>query len=184
MILSTKRMVLRPWRENDAESLYEYACDPRVGIIAGWPPHKSVEESREIINTVFNLPNVWALTLKDEDKAIGCIGISSSEYANFPIAFDEGEVGYWIGVPFWGKGLVPEALREVIRYAFEDLRLNALWCGYFDGNEQSKRVGDKCGFCYHHTDQDKLIDLTGEIRTEHITRLTRKDWALAYPSIK
>ena len=49
MILTTERLVLRRWTESDAESLYEYAKDPDVGPIAGWPPHKSVEESLEVI---------------------------------------------------------------------------------------------------------------------------------------
>ena len=48
----------------------------------------------------------------------------------------EGEIGYWIGVPFWGKGLIPEAVRELVRHGFEDLKLDKIWCGYFDGNEK------------------------------------------------
>ena len=52
MILETKRLILRPWDESDAESLFEYAKDDRVGSIAGWPPHTSVENSREVIKTL------------------------------------------------------------------------------------------------------------------------------------
>jgi len=52
MILHTERLLLRPWREADAESVYEYAKDPDVGPIAGWPPHKNVEESLDIIKNV------------------------------------------------------------------------------------------------------------------------------------
>ena len=53
--METERLILRKWAETDAESLYEYAKDPDVGPIAGWPPHTSVEESREVIKNVFNL---------------------------------------------------------------------------------------------------------------------------------
>ena len=52
MSLHTERLILRPWIEDDAESLYEYARDPEVGPIAGWPPHKSIEESKDAIKNV------------------------------------------------------------------------------------------------------------------------------------
>ena len=53
-MLETKRLILRRWEESDAESLYEYAKDPDVGPIAGWPPHQSIEESKEIIKNGFH----------------------------------------------------------------------------------------------------------------------------------
>lgn len=176
MILTTDRLILRPWRESDAEALYRYAGDERVGPIAGWPPHKSVEESAGIIKTIFSQDEVFAVTLKEEDTAIGCIGLILGGKSNFPIPDEEGEVSYWIGVPFWGKGYIPEAIREVVRYGFEDLNLTAIWCGYFDGNEQSKRAQEKCGFRHHHTEAPKHYDLVNEVRIEHVSRLTRKEW--------
>ena len=84
------------------------------------------------------------------------------------------EIGYWIGVPFWGKGCIPEAAQELMRYAFEKLKLTALWCGYFDGNDKSRRVGEKCGFRFERTEQ-KEWTLIGETKTQHIIRLTRKE---------
>ena len=176
MTLTTERLILRPWEESDAESLYEYAKDDRVGPIAGWPVHTSVENSREIIRTVLSEPETYAVCLKEDNRAIGCIGLSIGEKSNISLPDTEGEIGYWIGVPFWGKGLIPEGTREVIRHAFEDLCLEVLWCGYFDGNIKSKRVQEKCGFKYHHTDKDIYWKLMDDIRTEHITRLAREDW--------
>lgn len=52
--LQTKRLILRPWQESDAEALYKYAQNPNIGPIAGWPPHASLENSREIIKTVLS----------------------------------------------------------------------------------------------------------------------------------
>lgn len=75
--------------------------------------------------------------------------------SHIDIAEDEAEIGYWIGVPFWGMGIIPEATQCLIDYAFNDLHLKKLWCGYFDGNEQSKRVQEKCGFHYCQTFKDK-----------------------------
>ena len=57
--METERVLLRPWHDSDAESLFKYASDPDVGPRAGWPPHKSVEESLEIIRTVFLPVNVY-----------------------------------------------------------------------------------------------------------------------------
>ncbi|MDE6166382.1 MAG: GNAT family N-acetyltransferase, partial [Muribaculaceae bacterium] len=94
---------------------------------------------------------------------------------------DEGEISYWIGVPFWGRGLIPEAMHRVIRYAFEDLRLKNLWCGYFDGNEKSKRAQEKCGFRYHHTCDKTYCALTGDYRIEHVSLLTFEDWLKSQP---
>ena len=61
MKMETERILLRPWQDSDAETLFKYASDPKVGPRAGWPPHKSVEESLEIIQTVFNAEGMWAV---------------------------------------------------------------------------------------------------------------------------
>lgn len=65
MMLTTERLVLRPWQEEDAESLYRYACDGQVGPAAGWKPHESVEESRRIIRTVLSQPDTLAVLLRE-----------------------------------------------------------------------------------------------------------------------
>ena len=72
--------------------------------------------------------------------------------------------------------MIPEAVRELMRYGFEELGLTTLWCAYFDGNEKSHRVQEKCGFRYHHTEKDKLWHLTNEVRTEHISCISREPW--------
>ena len=120
MELLTERLVLRPWKESDAESLYEYAKDPLVGPIAGWPVHTSVENSREIIRNVLSAPENYAVCLKSDNKAIGSIGLISPMQSHTKAADGELEVGYWIGVPFWGKGYIPEAVRQLQKYAFEE----------------------------------------------------------------
>ena len=138
MVIETKRLRLRPWLESDAQSLYTYAKDPHVGPIAGWPVHTSVEDSLQVIRNVLAVPETYAVCLKTDDVAIGSIGLMIGAKSNLPLPETEGEIGYWIGVPFWGQGLIPEAARALLRHAFEDLGLQTLWCGYFDGNEKSK----------------------------------------------
>ena len=178
MELQTKRLILRPWKESDTEALYKYAQNPNVGPIAGWAPHTSIENSREIIKTVLSAPETYAVVLKETGEAIGSIGImtAKSEIHSANISDNECEIGYWIGEPYWGRGLIPEAVKELLRYAFEDLRQNKVWCGYYDGHEKSKRVQEKCGFIYSHTEDNKPVPLLNEVCTEHFTKITLRDW--------
>ena len=176
MTLYTNRLILRPWKESDAENLYTYAKDPRIGPIAGWPPHQNQEQSAEIIRTIFMRNEIYAITLKEDNQAIGLIGLSMSKDSNFPIGPNDAEVSYWIGVPFWGKGLVPEAIHELIRHGFENLKLDNLWCGYFQGNLQSKVAQEKCGFKYYATLAPQFINLIDETKIQEISRITYSEW--------
>ena len=124
MVLQTERLILRPWRESDAEELYKYASHPEVGPIAGWAIHTSVENSREIIRDVLSAPETYAVVLKKTDLPVGSIGLMLGKASNIGLPDTEGEIGYWIGVPLWGQGLIPEAaaeLRAVRQIALQDL---------------------------------------------------------------
>ena len=176
--LQTKRLILRGWQKSDAESLYKYAQNPDIGPIAGWPPHTSMEYSREIIKNVLSADETYAVVLKQTGEAVGSIGLmmSKSEIHSVEMAENEGEIGFWIGEPYWGQGLIPEAVNELLRHAFEELQLAAVWCGYYDGNEKSRRVQEKCGFVYHHTEYNKPVPLMNDFRTEHFTKMLFLDW--------
>lgn len=176
VILETARLILRPWQETDAPELYRYAKDPAVGPIAGWPPHTSVEYSRSIISTVLAAPETYAVVLKETGLPVGCAGILLPGCCNAPAARDEAEIGYWIGVPYWGRGLIPEAVRALLRRCFTTLGCAGVWCGRYDGNENSRRVQEKCDFRYHHTETGKPCLLMGELRTEHFSYLSRERW--------
>lgn len=174
MILETERLILRPWEESDAADLYEYARDPRVGPMAGWLPHTSVENSRQVIREILAVPETYAICLKADSRAVGSIGIHfQTDMTDDP---HEAEVGYWIGVPFWGNGYVPEAVRRIQRRAFAELGLTRLWCGYYDGNERSHRVQQKCGFVFHHTTEGLFVPAMNETRTGHVSTLSAEDW--------
>ena len=175
-ILETERLILRPWSEDDAEELYKYASDPDVGPPAGWPPHTSVENSRDIIRNVLSQRETYALCLKDSGKPIGSIGLHLNGHTDMTDRDDECELGYWIGKPFWGQGLIPEASRELLRYAFEELGMRAVWCGYYDGNVKSRRVQEKLGFVYQHVTEGLEVKLMNEVRTGHCNLMTKERW--------
>ena len=175
MQLTTERLILRPWAETDAEDLYRYAKDDRVGPIAGWPPHSSVDNSAEIIRTVFSAPETYAVCLKEDNRAIGSIGLLIGARSDKEIPDTEGEIGYWIGRPFWGQGLIPEAVRELLRYCFEDKGAQRVWCSHYAGNEKSKRVIEKCGFSYQLTcERPALVD--DALRPTLFYALTKEKW--------
>lgn len=176
-MLETKRLILRKWKESDAKSLFTYAKDPEVGPVAGWPPHQSVEESLDAIQNVLNGAECYAICQKGrEEAAIGAIELKLNGYTDMTDHDDECELGYWLGRPFWGRGYMPEAAEEILRHGFEDLGMNIIWCGYYDGNQKSKRVQEKIGFIYHHTCQEVPVPLMHEIRVGHTNRMTREQW--------
>lgn len=177
-VFETERLILRHWAEDDAEELYKYASDPQVGPPAGWPPHTSVENSREIIKNVLSKPETYAVCLKD-GKPIGSIGLHLNGSTDMTDRDDECELGYWIGKPFWGQGLIPEASHELLRYVFEELGMRAVWCGYYDGNEKSRRVQEKLGFVYQHKTEGLEVKLMNEVRTGHCNLLTKDRWQKA-----
>lgn len=181
MMMETERLFLRRWEESDAESLYEYASDPEVGPIAGWTPHKNVAESLNVIQNVLSGTEAYAVCLKSDNKAIGAIELILNGHTDMTDRDDECELGYWIGKPFWGQGLIPEAAKEILRHAFEDCGMEKVWCGYFDGNAKSKRVQEKCGFRYQWTTEGVDVPLMHEKRTEHVNCLTKEEWENAGP---
>lgn len=176
MTLETKRLYLQPWQESDAEHLYRYASDPRVGPAAGWPVHTSEENSRTIIRDVLSAAETYAVVPKAVGHPVGSIGLMIGGASNIGLPDTEGEIGYWIGVPFWGQGLIPEAVETLLHHGFVDLNLEKIWCGYYEGNEKSARVQEKCGFVYQHTRENVPCSMPDEVRTEHISCLTKERW--------
>lgn len=175
-MIETERLILRPWQESEAAILYKYAKDPDIGPIAGWTPHTSVGNSREIIRTVFAAPETYAVVLKETGEPVGCCGIMFANSLHSAIMKDgEAEIGYWIGKPYWGQGLIPEAVKGLLSRCFNELGLGAVWCGYYDGNIKSKRVCEKCGFIYHHTARD-IISPLGDKRMEHFYKMTKENY--------
>ena len=175
-MLETERLILRRWNENDAGDLYKYASDPDVGPIAGWPAHQSIEESRDVIKNVFNGKEAYAVCLKEDGKAIGAIELKLNGHTDMTDRDDECEMGYWLGKPFWGQGIMPEAVKEMLRHAFEDCSMQKVWIGYYEGNTKSKRVQEKCGFKYQWKSENVDVPLMHEKRTEHVSLMTKEDW--------
>lgn len=174
--METERLLLRAWLDADAEALYRYAKDPAVGCAAGWPPHTSADESLGIIRTVLSAPGTYAVVLKETGEPVGCVGLLTGD--GMHCAGDgaaEAEIGYWLGAPYWGRGITTEAVRRLLRHCFENMCLHAVWCVSYEDNSKSHRVQEKCGFAFHHW-QTGSDELTGEPVKERVTRITREEW--------
>ena len=169
-MLSNHRIFLRPWRDSDAEALYKYASDPDVGERAGWPPHQSVEESREIINTVFHSDTIWAIVLKETGEAIGCMGYMPEWEMNLPAREGEPLVGYWVGKPYWNKGICTEALQLMLDYIRRETDYASLIGSHYVDNPASGRVMEKCGFV---PTGETAVDATLYDGKEHLMRVLR-----------
>lgn len=155
--IETERLILRPWNETDVRDFNEYASVDGVGQRCGWLPHKSLEESKTILNLFIQEKKTFALELKENGKVIGSIGL---EMRDADLGIDKQlqgrEIGYVLNKNYWGLGLMPEAVKAVIDYCFKELDFDWLTCGHFVWNDQSRRVCEKCGFRYvkdvvHHT---------------------------------
>ena len=168
MSLETKRLILRPWEESDARDLYQHASDPKVGPMAGWPPHTSIENSLQIIREVLSAPETFAIILKETGLPVGGMALHFHSY--LAKKDDEAELGYWVGRSYWGKGIATEG------HAFLDLGLNRVWCGYLDGNEKSGRVQEKLGFKHQWTSDNVPLPQMGQTKRGHANLLTKSEW--------
>lgn len=168
VILTTDRLTLRPWSELDLNDLYEYASVDGVGQMAGWNPHRSMEESKEILQSFIKHKKTFAL--EHDGKIIGSLGIEEYNEKNYPeLANLQGrEIGYVLSKDYWGQGLMPEAVQAVIRYLFDVERLDFIIVGHFDRNDRSRRVIEKCGFHYIKTTKFETKYETVENALEYI----------------
>ena len=149
IVIETERLILRPFKQSDLDDFYEYASVEGVGEMAGWKHHENKEKSQSILALFINEDKTFAIVLKENNKVIGSLGVEEygmeqalSEFFDY----QGREIGYVLSKDYWGKGLMPEAVKAVIDYLFNVQKLDFLTCGYYEFNNQSKKVQEKCGF--------------------------------------
>lgn len=149
IVIETERLILRPFKQSDLDDFFEYASVEGVGEMAGWKHHENKEKSQSILDLFIKEDKTFAIVLKENNKVIGSLGVEEygmeqalSEFFDY----HGREIGYVLSKDYWGKGLMPEAVKAVIDYLFNVQRLDFLTCGYYEFNTKSKRVQEKCGF--------------------------------------
>ena len=162
--IETERLILRPFRQDDLQDFYEYASVEGVGEMAGWQHHGNIEKSQEILEHFIKEDKTFAIVFKGNGKVIGSLGVETYGMEAALTEFTDyrgREIGYVLSKDYWGQGLMPEAVKAVIDYLFHDLDLDFLTCGYYDFNNPSKRVQEKCGFKpYRKLNMDTRLDTT------------------------
>ena len=149
-ILKTERLILRPFRVSDADAMYKgWASDPAVTKYLTWTPHENVEMTRALLalwEEESKKPNVyhWAITLDGE--LIGDVNLVYVDEAQ-----ERAITGYCIAKKHWGKGIVTEAYREVLRFCFEEVGFHRIESSHSVENPASGRVMEKCGLLYEGT---------------------------------
>ena len=166
--IRTARLTLRPWRESDLNDFFAYASVDGVGQMAGWTPHRTVEESRNILNMFIEGRHVFAL--EKDGRVVGSLGVEEYREDHYPEldALMGREIGYVLAKDCWGQGLMTEAVQAVIAWLFDEKGLDFIICGHFDHNSRSRRVIEKCGFRYVKTTKYETRYDTVENSMEYI----------------
>ena len=171
--LETERLTLTAYRPEDAQDLYDYAKNPNVGPIAGWAPHKNVEESEMIIREMFMPVEAWAIRLKGQDKVIGTIAL---EYDKYRPESNSREIGYSLAEEHWKHGYMTEAAKEVMKFAFDELGLDQIGICTGEVNKRSQRVIEKCGFKYEGTIRRTYKVFDGTCRDSLVFSILRDEY--------
>lgn len=145
----TERLILRPFIKSDLDDFFEYASVEGVGEMAGWPHHKSIEESERILDSFIKEDKTFAIYHKQDGRVIGSLGVELYGLEDKLTEFNGyigREIGFVLNKDYWGRGLMTEAIRAVIDHLFLELDYDFLLCGHYNFNVGSHRVQQKCGF--------------------------------------
>lgn len=173
--LETDRLILRAFTMEDLNDFYEYCKDPDTGIHAGWKPHESIDESRMILESFIKEDECWAICDKKSGNVIGSLGLHEDKKRGR--SMDECRMmGYVLSKIYWGNGFMTEAVKEVIRYAFEEMGLQLLAINHFSYNQRSNRVIEKAGFTYEGTLRQCFVRYDGALLDDACYSMTREEY--------
>lgn len=137
-------VLLRKWTISDLDNLVRYANNFNVAkfLTNQFPYPYMHEDGRKYIEMVLadNPTKVFAIEVSGE--AVGSIGI----FPQSDIHSKNAEIGYWLAEPFWGKGIMVEAIRKIVRYGFQTFDIDRIFARPFGTNKSSQRVLEKAGF--------------------------------------
>lgn len=171
--LETERLILRPWKIEDVDDFYEYAKKTNVGPSAGWEPHKDKEVSLKILQSFIKKDEVRAIVYKENDKVIGSLGVHNDKKRE---GIRAKMIGYVLSDTYLGRGLMPEAVKEVIKHLFEEENTDIISCYHYPFNIQSKRVIEKCGFKYEGTLRLANVIYDGSILDDVCYSIIKEDY--------
>jgi ribosomal-protein-alanine N-acetyltransferase len=174
--LETERLLLRKMRLDDAEALFAYASDPEVTRYVPWDTHRSMEDSESFLGFAtegYERGDFggWGVVLKDDGVFIGTCGID----VGYAPEHARAELGYVLSRKHWGKGLMPEAVRAVIRFSFGRMGLNRVEARCIAENTASARVMEKAGMTYEGTLREREF-IKGAYRDMKLYSILRREY--------
>lgn len=173
--LTTERLTLRRMLVSDTDDMYEYASRESVTRYLSWQPHRSRDYTREYlqyIGTHYTIGDFfdWGVIHNGDDKFIGTCGFTRFDYNH-----NCGEVGYVLNPAYWGREIACEAVREVMRFGFDVLKLNRIEAKFIEGNDSSRRVMEKTGMTFEGYHRKSML-IKGEYRTIGVCSILRSEY--------
>jgi ribosomal-protein-alanine N-acetyltransferase len=172
--LETERLILRKMTLEDAEAIFAYASDPEVSRYTLWETHLSIEESRAFLELEVSKRESggepdWGIVYKGDHRFVGTCGIISWEPHHA-----RAEIGYALSREYWGRGLMPEAVRAMIRFGFERMSLNRIEARCIAENAASTRVMEKAGMTHEGTLRQREL-IKGAYRDIEVYAVLREE---------
>jgi [ribosomal protein S5]-alanine N-acetyltransferase len=174
--LETGRLLLRRMRLDDAEAMFAYASDPEVTRYVLWDTHRSIEDSKAFLRSAtegYERGDFggWGVVLKDSGAFVGTCGVD----VNYAPEHTRAELGYVLSRDHWGRGLMTEAVRAVIRFSFRRMELNRIQARCIAENTASARVMEKAGMTYEGTLRESEF-IKGAYRNMKLYSILRREF--------
>lgn len=145
----TPKFTLRPFRESDAESIVKYANNPKIAanLTDGFPNPYGLDDAKKFLTMAIQNEPYTIFAIEINGEACGSIGI----FVQSDIHRKSAECGYWLAEPYWGKGIIPEAIKQIVDYGFRTFDIVRIYARPFSFNKESQRVLEKAGFTLEAT---------------------------------
>jgi RimJ/RimL family protein N-acetyltransferase len=166
----TKRLLLRTYRESDISALVRLLGAREVAATTLRIPHPYTEsDARLFLMSQQSPASKYGMFELATGELVGGAGLVAEEQHK------RAELGYWVGVPYWGKGYATEGAREMLRHGFEDLKLNRIFAGVFGGNKPSSNVLLKIGMKHEGTARQHFLKW-GQFLDDECYGILASDW--------
>ena len=173
--LETPRLILRRLQLEDAPDVFAYASDPEVARYTTWSAHRSLEDSLEFVRAQLRAYEEgqvapWAMVDRQSGRVIGTAG-----FVAWAPVHARAEIGYAMGRAYWGRGLMTEAVRAILRFGFEHMGLNRIEGRCMPENPASARVMEKAGMRYEGLLREQMY-IKGRFIDLKVYAMLRREW--------
>ncbi|MBP3704348.1 MAG: GNAT family N-acetyltransferase [Clostridia bacterium] len=178
-VIETERLLLRRWTQQDMNGFLRFAADPGVMMAAGARPVLTPEEARADLKRCMDDPYCFAITLKSTGEIVGKIKYQT-DFRRLHV--NSASVGYELARQYWGNGYMTEALRGMVRHAFDVMGMDIMGISHFTENERSRRVIERAGFYREGVSPRAFRRFDGMVFDEITYSLLREEYLTGRPA--